>query len=191
MHGPTCVFWANLTPVSLQFEAWSRCMNQLLKLAAAHVDAVVLEQFMARAAAAADPQTRARLVKLCALHGAWKMLEHLGSHQAAGVVGLRPLGRHLASGAELEVRALESRPFYMENIYRVALLCFLTPTSPPQREFDALCSELRPDVGLLVDAFDIPDHIVRAPIGLQVGLYPIVTSQYRSTTLYQFSYHIQ
>lgn len=120
-----------------QFEAWSRCMNQLLKLAAAHVDAVVLEQFMARAAAAADPQTRARLSKLCALHGAWKMLEHLGSHQAAGVVGLRPLGRHLASGAELE------------------------------REFDALCSELRPDVGLLVDAFDIPDHIVRAPIGLQ------------------------
>jgi hypothetical protein len=30
----------------------------------------------------------------------------------------------------------------------------------------------------------------RAPIS-KVGLYPIVTFQYSSTTLYQFSYHIQ
>jgi hypothetical protein len=28
-------------------------------------------------------------------------------------------------------------------------------------------------------------------IGYQVGLYPIVTSQYSSTTLYQVSYYIQ
>ena len=125
------------------------------------------------------------------LHGACKVLEHLGSHQAAGVVGLRPLGRHRASGAALAVGALEPRPFSMEKVHRVALLCFLTPIFAPQRELDALCAELRPDVGLLVDAFDIPDHIVRAPIGLQVGLYPIATSQYRSTTLYQFSNHVQ
>jgi hypothetical protein len=33
--------------------------------------------------------------------------------------------------------------------------------------------------------------IAAADVAAQLGLYPIVTSQYSSTTLYQVSYHIQ
>ena len=35
------------------------------------------------------------------------------------------------------------------------------------------------------------DQIELADLTVGLGLYPIVTSQYSSTTLYQVSYHIQ
>ena len=37
----------------------------------------------------------------------------------------------------------------------------------------------------------IADALMRSKGDVQVGFYPIVTSQYRSTTLCQVSYHIQ
>ena len=40
---------------------------------------------------------------------------------------------------------------------------------------------------IVVDAADAP-QLLRVP---RLGLYPIVTSQYSSTTLYQVSYHFQ
>ena len=37
----------------------------------------------------------------------------------------------------------------------------------------------------------LPEAAVAAGGAVRLGLYPIVTSQYSSITLYQFSYHIQ
>ena len=53
-----------------QFKAWNECCPQLLKLAEAHNDTVVMERFVARLADSdcmADTRTSNRLRRLCAL----------------------------------------------------------------------------------------------------------------------------
>ena len=108
------------------FSAFRKNMNDVLSLARAHVERLVLEQFIAKVKEAeiTDPETAVRLKRLCDLYAIYR---------------------------------IASSP---ETFHSARAAAMLTA------QVDALCTELREDALALVAAFDIPDHIIRAPIGL-------------------------
>lgn len=131
------------------FSAFRKNMNDVLKLSRcadihpfflsslrtltmatsrAHVERRVLEQFIAKVeeAEATDPETAARLKRLCDLYAVFRIAESPESFNSA------PAAAVLTS------------------------------------EVDLLCAELREEALTLVAAFDIPDHVVRAPIGAPI-----------------------
>ena len=142
-----------------QFEAWSRCMNHLLKLAKAHTETVVLERFVMRVAAVAasgDHVTAGHLKRLCDLYALTRIVQNIGAYRNAHVVSR-------ARAAEIS------------------------------HEMERLCQEVRVHALPLLETFDIPDHIIRAPIGLaepnmqaylrNVGFEPKLTSAAGSMTV--------
>ncbi len=60
------------------FQAFNQCQDHLLALAHAHVERVVLEQFLAGVAAVEDPGLKAVLGKLCDLYGLGCLMEASG-----------------------------------------------------------------------------------------------------------------
>jgi len=111
------------------FQAFIQVQDHLQALAHAHVERVVLEQFLTGVEQVEDPAVKAVLGKLCDLYGLGCLAD--------------------ASGWFLENDHLES-----------------SKAKAIRKEVTQLCAELRPDAVALVQAFNIPDTALAAPIGL-------------------------
>eukprot|EP01027_Heterolobosea_sp_BB2_P010894 GEZU01015918.1.p1 GENE.GEZU01015918.1~~GEZU01015918.1.p1 ORF type:complete len:639 (-),score=170.14 GEZU01015918.1:78-1994(-) len=117
------------------FEAWNQSLDQVLALATAFTDRVVMQQFVARINSdkVRSGSTRSILKKLAAMYGLCK---------------------------------IEKDPFFVKEYISSAQHDAVT------RQINKLCGEIRPHVRALLDAFDIPESIIGAPIaGDWVSMY--------------------
>ncbi|KAL6070218.1 Acyl-coenzyme A oxidase, variant 2 [Balamuthia mandrillaris] len=114
------------------FTAWNQCLPELLHLAKAHVERVVLKKFIKAVKDCPDPETQKVLKLLCDLYALTRIEEDIGvfrNHE------------------------------YIKTNKANAISKLVT----------ALCQELSKHAVALVDAFEIPDHLLLAPLALKEG----------------------
>jgi len=116
------------TPRVGSFEAWNKCLNHVLDLAAAYIESVVHKCFQRAVEECTDPDCR-------------RSLRALADTFALNCIMKDVIFRNDEYIAPGKAKAI-------------------------QRLLVELCSELRGVAVPLVNAFAIPDHILRAPIGL-------------------------
>lgn len=110
------------------WRAWNKCLNHVIQLANAHVESLLVQQFLRAVDNCVDPDCRRALKAMADLY-------------ALGCIKGDVAFRNDDYIAPAKAKA-------------IARLC------------EVLCAELRSVALPLVNAFAIPDHILRAPIGL-------------------------
>mmetsp|Transcript_17649 Transcript_17649/g.28987 ORF Transcript_17649/g.28987 Transcript_17649/m.28987 type:complete len:690 (-) Transcript_17649:576-2645(-) len=113
------------------FAAWNECLNHLLCMAKAHIEQLVLEQFIQQVTAA-PADIRPLLKLMCDLYALSRIEADIGEFRNH---------EYIKTGKAKAIRTL----------------------------VDALCKELREHCLVLVDAFNIPDYVMQAPLGCSGG----------------------
>lgn len=111
------------------YDAFNVVQHQMLEVAQAYLERVVLEQFQLAIEEVTDTQTKEILLKLCQLYAL----------------------------AQLE----KNKGWYLEDGYMEAV-----KTKAIRKMVNQLCWDIRPDAVALVNAFNIPESCLAAPIAV-------------------------
>jgi hypothetical protein len=116
----------------------------------AHAECLLLEQLTERADEIQDYALKMLYSRLTSLYALWTMEQ-----------GLRWfIATDLLIAADLKVIEVSARRVLKCFAYYVSLVTWFARV---QSEIWHLCCELRPDVTTIVDAFGLPEHVLRAP----------------------------